>query len=141
MLGTEPQIEEKYVKTGQVQLIFNPVLNHSDRSDQSHQAVECAGEQNQFWSFRQVLFQNQDRLWRGDIRTTVKELAAESGLDTAAFNTCIDEQRYLDLIRQQDQLRLDKGIPFQPSFDVNEQRLIGSQSYEIFVDAIEKELP
>ena len=54
MLGTQPQIEERFIKTGHVQLIFNPVLNHGDRSDQAHQASECAAEQGQFWAFHNL---------------------------------------------------------------------------------------
>ena len=78
MLGTEPQLKATYIAAGQVRLIFNPVLSHGDRSYQTHQAAECAGEQGRFWDFHNVLFDNQDSFWGGDIRQTVKQLAAET---------------------------------------------------------------
>lgn len=132
MLGTEPAIEEAYVKAGLVQMVFNPVLNHGDRSIQSHQAAECAAEQGQFWAFRRVLFENQNALFSGTIQETLKQLAAQSGLDKASFNSCLDEQRTLNLVRQQDEVRLERGIYSQPSFDLNDQRLIGGQPFSIF---------
>ena len=49
MLGTEPEIKENYVKTGQVKLVFNPVIDLGPRSLLAHQAAACAGEQSMFW--------------------------------------------------------------------------------------------
>ncbi len=140
MLGTEPSIKEKYVKNGEVVLIFAPVLNHQDRSDQSHQAAECAADQSRFWEFHNVLFENQNALWRGDIRETVKQLAAQSGLDTAEFNACIDEQRNLERIKAQDQVRLQAGIRGQPVFFINGEFLVGAQPFEAFQSVIEAQL-
>ena len=140
MLGAEPAIRESYIKTGQVRLIFNPVLNHGDRSHQTHQAAECAAEQGRFWEFHNVLYENQDSFWGGDIRATVKQLAAEYGLDTASFNACIDEQRYLDLIFSQDEIRQQRGIRGQPVFDINGEFLIGAQPFEVFQGVIEAQL-
>ena len=140
MLGTEPAIHEHYIKTGQVKLIFNPVLNHGDRSYQTHQAAECAAEQGRYWEFHDVLFENQDSFWSGDIRATVKQLAAEHELDTAGFNACIDEQRYLDLVSSQDEIRQQRGIRGQPVFDINGEFLIGAQPFETFQSVIEAQL-
>lgn len=140
MLGTEPALKEQYIKTGQVRLVFNPVLNHADRSYQTHQAAECAGEQGQFWQFHNVLFENQNSFWSGDIRATIKQLAAGAGLDTARFNACLDEQRYLDLVLAQDELRRQRGIRGQPVFDINGQFLVGAQPFEAFAAIIEEQL-
>jgi protein-disulfide isomerase len=140
VIGTEPAIRENYVKTGQVRLVFNPVLNHGDRSYQTHQAAECAAEQGRFWEFHDVLYENQDFFWSGDIRATVKQLAAEHGLDTAGFNACLDEQRYLELISSQDEIRQQRGIRGQPVFDINGEFLFGAQSFETFQSIIEAQL-
>lgn len=136
MLGVENELKSAYVQTGQVRFIFNPVLNHGDRSVQSHMASECAGDQGQFWSFRTALFENQNRLWSGDIRQTLKQIAAEFGLETGDFNACIDEQRHLDRINGQDQVRRDKGIQGQPTFDVGGDIYAGSAPFEAWVEVI-----
>lgn len=140
MIGTEPAIKESYVKSGQVKLVFNPVLNHGDRSHQTHQAAECAAEQGQFWEFHDVLYENQDLFWSGDIRATVKQLAAEHGLDTTSFNACIHEQRYLELIFSQDEIRQERGIRGQPVFDINGEFLFGAQPFETFQAIIEAQV-
>ncbi len=140
MLGTEPQLRQEYIKTGQVVLIFAPVLNHQNRSDQSHQAAECAADQNRFWEFHDILFENQEALWRGDIRVIAKQLAADAGLDTVAFNACLDEQRHYDLIQAQNQIRLNAGIRGQPVFSINGEFIVGAQPFEAFQDIIEAKL-
>ena len=129
------------MKAGLVRLVFAPVLNHADRSDQSHQAAECAADQNRFWEMHNLLFANQDTLWWGDIRATIKQLAAENGFDTVAFNACLDEQRTLERVKAQDQIRRERGIRGQPVFDINGSFLIGAQPYDVYATVINENLP
>ena len=136
MIGTEPEIKAKYVDSGQVKLIFNPILDHGDHSLQAHQAAECAGEQGQFWPMHDLLFSFQDQLW-GDTREMAKELATRLDIDHEQFNTCMDEQRYADLVESQDQLRRDLGIRTRPTLDVNGQFVIGPQPFANFEAVIE----
>lgn len=121
-------------------IVFAPVLNHADRSDQTHQAAECAGEQGRFWEFHNLLFERQDSLWEGDIQALLKGLAAEANLDTARFNACLEEQRYFELIRSQDEFRQEAGIRGQPVFYINGDYLVGSQPFEVFEATIEGKL-
>jgi protein-disulfide isomerase len=140
VVGTEPQIKENYVKNGQLLLVFAPVLNHADRSDQTHQAAECAADQERFWEMHDLLFENHDRLWSGDVRATVKQLATEAGLDSTAFNSCIDAQQNLERIRAQDEFRRNLGIRGQPVFSINGNYLIGAQPYESYANLIDQSL-
>lgn len=140
MLGIEPDIKESYVKAGLVKLVFNPVLNHGNPSIQTHQAAECAAEQGRFWEFRDILFENQNIMWPGDVQATVKRLAAEANLDTASFNRCLDEQRYFNLIHSQDELRLRQGIFGQPVFDINGDLIFGPQPFDVFQTVINTKL-
>ena len=68
MLGTEPDIIRDYVETGQVKLVFWPVLNHGNPSVFSTLTAECAGQQDPdlFWSVHETLFENQGELWGAD---------------------------------------------------------------------------
>ncbi len=136
MLGTEPELKENYVKTGQVKLVFNPMLDHGDNSLQAHQAAECAGEQSLFWPMHDMLFEQQNKLW-GDTRETVKTMAAELGLDPKQFNTCMDEQRYAGLVQSQDEYRRELGIRTRPTLNVNGQFVVGPQSFAVFQTAID----
>ncbi|GAB4428971.1 MAG: thioredoxin domain-containing protein [Anaerolineae bacterium] len=141
MLSAEPQIKETYVKTGLVKLIFAPVLNHGDRSLQTHQAAECAADQGRFWDMHNILFENQQAMFGGDVQATVKQLAAQNGFDTAAFNACLDEQRTLARVQAQDEIRKARGIRGQPVFDINGSYLIGAQPYDVYATVINESLP
>ena len=132
MLGAEVEIEETYVKSGQVRLVFAPMLDHADRSVQAHQAAECAGEQGQFWALHDIFFVEQNDLWRGDIREVIKDKATRLPLDHASFNACIDEQRYVDVVVAQDQMRKEIGVRSRPSIFVNDQIVVGPQPFSTF---------
>lgn len=121
-------------------LVFAPVLNHADLSDQTHQAAECAADQARFWEMHKLLFENQDSFWFGDIRATLKQLAVEAGLDTVTFNMCIDGQQTLKRIKIQDQFRQNLGIRGQPVFSINGDYIIGAQSFETYANLINQKL-
>jgi len=137
VLGTEPELKQSYVKTGQVKLVFNPMLDHGDYSLQAHQAAECAAEQGRFWAMHDLIFEQQGQLWGSNIQATLKGMAAEIGLDAGQFNTCLDEQRYAQLVQNQDQRRRDLGIRTRPTFDVNGQLVVGAQRFGAFQSVIE----
>ena len=137
MLGTEPDVKETYVKAGQVKLVFNPMLDHDDRSFQAHQAAECAAEQGHFWALHDVMFERQPELYGGNIMETLKGMAAEVGLDSAQFNTCLDEQRYAELVLSQDERRHQLGIRTRPTFDINQQFVVGAQPFAALQSVIE----
>ena len=136
MLGTEPEIKAKYVDSGQVKLVFNPILDYGENSLQAQQAAECAGEQGQFWPMHDILFASQNQLW-GDTKETAKDLATQLDIDHEQFNTCMDEQRYAELVQSQDQHRRDLGIRTRPTLDVNGQFIVGPQPFASFEAVIE----
>lgn len=53
------------------------------------------------------------------------------------FNTCIDEQRYVEVVQSQDERRQQLGIRSCPTFDINGQLIVSSQPFEMFQSAIE----
>ncbi|NJN98505.1 MAG: thioredoxin domain-containing protein [Anaerolineales bacterium] len=137
MLGTEPQLEQSYVKSGQVKLVFNPMIDLGQGSRQAHMAATCAGEQGMFWPMHDLLFKHQNALYGSDVAQVSKDLAAQLPLDAAQFNTCIDEEHTADLVQSQDDRRRQLGIRARPTFDVNGQLIVGGQPFEVFQTAIE----
>jgi len=63
VLAVEPEIVERYVRPGQVRLVFRDVLNHSERSERASEAAACARRQGQFWTMHKLLYENQDSIW------------------------------------------------------------------------------
>ena len=137
VLKTEPQLREKYIKTGQVKLIFSAIVDFGDGSLQAHQAALCAREQGKFWPMHDLLYENQGSLFRGNVQETLKKLAAQLPLNPQEFNTCLDEQRTAALVQSQDEHRRQLGLRTRPTFDLNGQLIVGAQPFEVFQNAIE----
>ena len=141
MLRVEPEIVQKYVAAGQVQLILWHVLDHG-QSAQAHQAAECAGQQSPiaFWQMHDTLFERQGELWNLENATLVA-FAGELGLDTASFESCLSDQSVIDKIARMDQERRAAGIRLRPSFDVNGQTIQGAIPYDSFAQLFDRLLP
>ena len=141
MLRVEPEIVQKYVAAGQVQLVFWHVLDHG-QSAQAHQAAECAGQQSPiaFWQMHDTLFERQGELWNLENATLVA-FAGELGLDTASFESCLSDQSVIDKIARMDQERRAAGIRLRPSFDVNGQIIQGAIPYDSFAQLFDRLLP
>ena len=83
---TEPSIEKDYVSTGKLRLVFKPLALDGDILTASEGAL-CAGEQNRYWDFYGLAFANQSV---GFSKGNVQQFARNLGLDTNAFNSCLD---------------------------------------------------
>jgi protein-disulfide isomerase len=141
-LGTEPEIITAYVESGQVRLVFWPVLNHGNPSVYATLAAECVAQQEMeaFWEIHHHLFQNQDELWNAD-RDYFVAAAEQVGVDPATFTACYDDGAALDHVLALDATRRDRGIFNQPVFDINGTLLYGTQSFATFAQIIERSLP
>ena len=141
MQGTEPQLTAEFVATGQVKFVFWPVLNHGDPSLYSTVAAHCAGRQNPalFWPIHDQLFANQSELYGAD-RDYYIDLAVAYGADQAAFEACYDDGSGLAEVMALDDLRRQRGVFGQPTFDIGGQLLAGLPAYETFQAALNSAL-
>jgi len=141
----ELEIIEKYVNTGQVYLVYNSVgsmLGHPN-SIVTAEAAYCAGEQNMFWSFQDLVFVNQADLFANINKKLDKILSAYAeylNMDLEGFNACIDSNRFNAEI-QEDQIDAQaSGINLTPSFLINGKLFQGNWPTDDFNKAIEAEL-
>jgi protein-disulfide isomerase len=141
VLATEPQIIERYVKTGRVKLVFRDVLNHSERSERASEAAACAGQQGKFWEMHGLLFQEQPALWRtsneGQLELMVSYGEKIEGLDKAAFAQCLNNRATLPQLQAADAEQRSRGITIQPVFEIGDQRLFGALPIEAFAKVID----
>jgi predicted DsbA family dithiol-disulfide isomerase len=68
----------------------------------------------------------------------LKKFAADLGLDTAAFNQCLDSQKYAQIVESDTQTAQQIGVRSTPSFVVNGTPLVGAQPIEEFQRLIEQ---
>jgi protein-disulfide isomerase len=144
-LDTQGKIMDEYVASGQVYVIYNSVgsmLGHP-ASITTMEAAYCAGEQNMFWQYHDILYANQSALFANINRKLDKTFIAYAetlGMNTESFKQCIKQNRYNDEI-QQDQLDATAaGISSTPGFLINDLMTIGAMPYSEFQTLIDTAL-
>jgi protein-disulfide isomerase len=136
-LQTFPQIDENYIQTGKVKLIFRDYpLGFHQYAKKAAEASECADEQGKYWEYHSVLFENQEAL----DNESLKQYAVDLGLDATAFNECLDSGIMTPEIEKDFQDGVSYGIRGTPSFFINGIKVVGAQPYEVFEQLIEQEL-
>jgi protein-disulfide isomerase len=144
-LNTLKTLEEQYIKTGQVYLVFHSVgdLLRSPATVQAAEAAYCAADQNAFWPYYDAVFANQIAIFGGgsaDLSGTWKDLAEKMGLDGGQLADCLAQGKYSTQVADDLDLATQHGISGTPSFLINGQLLVGNQPYEKFQQAIESAL-
>jgi protein-disulfide isomerase len=133
---TLKKLEEAYA--GKIRIVFRdlPLLSIHKNAAVAAEAAACANEQGKFWDMHDRLFANQAKLTAPEL----KEHAAALGLDTAAFNTCLDSGKYTAEWRKDSEEANRLGLSGTPAFFINGRLLSGAQPYEAFAQVIDEEL-
>ena len=85
----KPQLVSEYVEPGTVRFEFRDYAFRGPEAVQAAEAAACAADQGAYWRYHDTLFLNQSGPNSfSDAR--LKEMAETLGLDTAAFNSCLD---------------------------------------------------
>ena len=136
-LQTLPNIQKDYIDTGKVKYVFRdyPLSFHLNAT-KAAEAAECAGEQKKYWEYHDTLFQHQNAL----DNKSLKQYALNLGLDTAAFNQCLDSGAMAGEVQKDFQEGSRLGIRGTPSFFINGTRVVGAQPYDAIKQIIEREL-
>jgi protein-disulfide isomerase len=131
------QIKANYVDTGKVRIVFKhfPLPFHAN-AQKAAEASECAREQGKFWEMHDKLFENQNAI----SISSLKGYAADLGLDTSKFNSCLDSGKYASRVQKDASDGSAAGVSGTPSFFINGKSVVGAQPYSVFQQAIEAEL-
>jgi protein-disulfide isomerase len=141
VLQVEPQLVEEYVRSGQMRLVFRPILNHGQRSLRTSEAAVCALEQGQFWPMHDLLFARLDELWsipEAELPALMTRYAVELGLDEQRFGQCLAAGKALAQVQAWDAEQRAQGIRQQPTFVINDVRLLGFQPFAVFQQTIDE---
>jgi protein-disulfide isomerase len=129
-----PKIEAKY--GSKVQFIWRDLPIITPESPKAAEAADCAADQGQFWPYHNLLYVRQPAIAVSDLKT----YAAQLGLDTAKFNTCLDSGQHAADVQADLQDGLSRGFRVTPAFLVNNQPLIGPPSFETLSTMIDTNL-
>jgi len=100
------------------------------------EAGACAREQGKFWEMHDRIFENQARLLVSDL----KRYAGELGLDTQAFEQCLDSGRHAPDWKRDLEEGTRYGVSATPAFFINGRPLVGAVPFENFAQVIDDEL-
>ena len=144
-MPTAELIAQNYVATGQVYFVFRStggLIGHPN-TPMTTEAAYCAGDQDKFWDFHDMVFVNQIALL-GDIYAkignTLNAYAEALGLDMESFNTCMDSRKYKDRVEQDEIDARQAGVDRTPSFLINGKLYVGALPYDDFEVAIQEAL-
>ncbi len=123
-----PKLKE-LAKLGKIKYIFKdyPLPSHQFAL-KSAIAAQCAHEQNKFWEYHDLLFENQEELSVKDL----KKYAADLNLDTTKFDSCLDNNKYKLDIQKDQSAGSSLGVDGTPTFFINGKKISGAESFSAF---------
>ena len=136
-------INEKFIKTGKVKLVFKDFPLNGIDSLLAAEASYCANDQGKYWKFHDEIYKN----WAGErtgwiTRESLDRFAMTVNLDLVKFNACLDEQKYQDNVNSIHNFGKELGIDATPSFLVfNDEKIIkirGNQPLEVFLKTFDE---
>jgi protein-disulfide isomerase len=132
-VSTARQIDEAYVKTGQVRVVFKNRAVLGPESVWAAEAALCAADQGKFWQYHDKLFEN----WAGEnqgafSKANLKRFASDLGLDAGAFGSCLDGDKTLTQVKNETQESQARGVHGTPSFFINDELVEGALRFEEF---------
>jgi len=131
-----PTILEIHEAYPQVKIVYRdfPIAAH-DYSSLTAQAAECANEQGKYWEFWEEIFEHSmhdpdDILQHG----------SSVGLDSSLFSTCMNSNSTLEEVQADLEDGLRAEVRGTPTFFINDEVVVGAQSFKVINRIIKREL-
>jgi protein-disulfide isomerase len=149
---TEPAIDEAYVRSGEVRVVFHdfPLESLHPNAPAAHTASLCVADQGSaatFWEYRAELFRSVDE-WQSSFEPLAifASLAEEAGVDMAQYEACMSGGEKAAVVQARVDAAFERGFNATPSFHVVRPEdnavfeLIGAQPYEQFAATMDSAL-
>ena len=139
---THHKIIENFVETGKVKIMYKDFTIIGPDSVSAAHFAHCASEQDKFWAYHNILFNN----WAGEnngwaSKDKLIKFAIEIDLDMVELKKCNSEKRYQAIIESSNSDAHALEITGTPAFyvisDNKAQKIQGAQSYEVFEKVFE----
>ena len=140
---TMKRINEKYIKTENVNFIYKDFPLNGKQSILASEASYCAEKQGKFWEYHNTLYNN----WGGENTGWITEnvllgFAKDVRLNLDDFSQCLENSEFRQKVLDNEQFGKNIGINATPSFLIfnNDEvyRIIGAQPFEKFEQAFQK---
>ena len=136
-------INENFIKTGKVKLVFKDYPLNGPDSILAAEASHCAQDQEKYWEYHDELYKN----WGGErtgwiTRESLNQFGNTVNLNMDHFNTCLNEHKYKDKVISMYEFGKAVGIDATPSFLVfDDQKIVkirGNQPLEVFLKTFDE---
>ena len=141
---TEPDVRSRLVNTGTIRFRFidYPLPMHANTWNASR-AAACAAEQDKFWEMHDAIFANQDR-WNGEAThnpdKVLKQIGAQIGLKTDAFNQCIDTKKTQAKVQAHYEIATKRQVNATPTFVIGDKQIAAYMPYDEFKKLVDDAL-
>ena len=141
---TMKRINEKYIKTENVNFIYKDFPLNGKQSILASEASYCAEKQGKFWEYHNTLYNN----WGGENTGWITEnvllgFARDLEMNLDDFSQCLGNSEFRQKVLDNERFGREIGINATPSFlifnDNEIYRIIGAQPFEKF-EQVFKEL-
>lgn len=143
----KPLVDRQIVQPGRASFVFYdfPLVQMHGNAFLAARAARCAGEQDRFWDYHDLLFQNQTQ-WSVDSSPAGRfdSYAEELGLDAGAFEECLRSDRHARTVTANMRLGEALGVSGTPTIMVSQgqgmaNRLM-STDFQSIRDAVDEAL-
>ena len=135
----QPTLAQVLSKYGEkVRLVHRdfPIDGIHPAARRGHEAARCANEQGKFWQYHDVLYANAPKADAADL----KSYAREVGLDVPAFEKCVANGEFRDVVQKDVEEGTRLGVNGTPAFFINGRLLSGAEPIERFAAIIDDEI-
>lgn len=136
--GAEKEIRKEFIATGKVKMVYRdfPLDSIHPYARSMAEAAQCAKDQGKYWLYHDALFERQESIPTLDVTA----LAGELGLDTKAFDECVESGKYKDEVEKDFQDGIAAGVRGTPGNFINGKPYHGALPYATLKKAIEEAL-
>jgi protein-disulfide isomerase len=140
-----PQLKTDYIDTGKAKLSFRhyPLSQIHPNAQKAAEASECANEQDKFWEYHNLLFENQQEwsaLEADAVQTKFTEYATTLGLDGGSFSECLSSDKMAEKVKADLDAGIKAGAQGTPATFVNGMLVSGAVPFSEFKAEIENAL-
>ncbi|MCX6745702.1 MAG: thioredoxin domain-containing protein [Candidatus Parcubacteria bacterium] len=126
---------EKYFGN-KISFVFKGLPLDHPESNNAMLAAYCAADQNKFWEYKDLLFNNQALL----NEQMYRELATQLGLNLDQFNQCYSQKKYQPIITNNLADALGLQINSTPTLYINRQKIEGFFDFTSIKGTVEQGL-
>ena len=138
---TLPILKDEFINNGKIKMVFKDFPLNGDDSKIAGEAAYCAEDQDKYWDYHDMLYQN----WAGERTGWIKldvlyQFAKDTNLDLEQFTDCLTDHKYSKRVLENERYGIEIDVDATPTFlvfnDKKVIRIVGAQPIDIFRQVI-----